>query len=324
MMTMASATRLTIGIPSKGRLQENAFSFFARAGMPLVRPRGERDYRGAMHGVDGVEVAFLSASDIAGELARGAIHLGVTGEDLIAESIPDRDQSIVMLSPLGFGHANVVVAVPEAWIDVRTMADIEDVAAAFHARHHRRMRVATKYLNLTRRHFAAHGVGDYRIVESLGATEGAPAAGTAEMVVDITTTGATLAANGLKVIADGTILKSEANLVAAVAADWSAPARDAAREILLRIAAEENGRRYREVRTQLNTELPEGLLASLGATLPFGSGSRVIIIHCPAGKVGALSDRLIALGAGAVTVSALHYVFEAANPLYERLASRLG
>lgn len=324
MMSGATTSRLTIGIPSKGRLQENAFAFFARAGMPLVRPRGERDYRGAMEGVEGVEVAFLSASDIAGELARGAIHLGVTGEDLIAESIPDRDASIVMLSPLGFGHANVVVAVPEAWIDVRAMADIEEVAAAFHARHHRRMRVATKYLNLTRRHFAAHGVGDYRIVESLGATEGAPAAGTAEMVVDITTTGATLAANGLKVIADGTILKSEANLVASVPADWTAPAREAAREILLRIAAEENGRRYREVRTQLDAALPDGLLASYGATLPFGSGSRVTIIHCPAGKVGALSDRLIGLGAKAVTVSALQYVFQAANPLYERLAARLG
>jgi ATP phosphoribosyltransferase len=323
-MSAAMMSRLTIGIPSKGRLQENAFAFFARAGMPLLRPRGERDYRGTMDGVEGVEVAFLSASDIAGELARGAIHLGVTGEDLIAESIPDRETSIVMLTPLGFGHANVVVAVPEAWIDVRMMADIEEVAAAFHARHHRRMRVATKYLNLTRRHFAAHGVGDYRIVESLGATEGAPAAGTAEMVVDITTTGATLAANGLKVIADGTILKSEANLVAAANAAWPAPAKDAAREILARIAAEENGRRYREIRTQMDAAPDPALLAGYGATLPFGAGSRVTIIHCPAGKVGALADRLIGLGAEAVTVSALSYVFCSSNPLYERLAARLG
>lgn len=315
---------LTIGVPSKGRLQENTFAFFARAGMPLVRARGDRDYRGQIEGIEGIEIAFLSASEIAGELARGAVHMGVTGEDLLAESIPDRDEKIVMLTPLGFGHANVVVAVPEAWIDVRSMADVEEVAAAFHARHHRRMRVATKYITLTRRHFSAHGVADYRIVESLGATEGAPAAGTAEVVVDITTTGATLAANGLKVLDDGTILKSEANLVAATAANWTEAAKDAARQVLFRIAGEENGRRLREVRTHLDAPLPAGLLDRHGATLPFGEGSRVAIIHCPAKHVGALADALTRAGAKAVTVSTLAYVFRAENPLYERLAARIG
>lgn len=314
---------LTIGVPSKGRLQENTFAFFARAGMPLSRSRGDRDYRGVIEGIDGVEVAFLSASDIAGELARGAIHMGVTGEDLLAESVPDRDAKIVPLTPLGFGHANVVVAVPEAWIDVRTMADIEEVAAAFHARHHRRMRVATKYITLTRQYFAAHGVADYRIVESLGATEGAPAAGTAEMIVDITTTGATLAANGLKVVEDGTILKSEANLVASATAEWSSGAREAARQMLFRIAAEENGRAFREVRTHLDALVPPALLARFGATLPFGAGSRVTIIHCPARQVGALADALTQAGAQAVTVSTLAYVFKAENPLFERLSSRI-
>ena len=318
-----SAPSLIIGVPSKGRLQENTFAFFARAGMPLSQARGARDYRGQIEGIDGVEVAFLSASEIAGELARGAVHLGVTGEDLIAESIPDRDEKIVMLTPLGFGHANVVVAVPEAWIDVRSMADVEDVAAAFHARHHRRMRVATKYINLTRRHFAAHGVADYRIVESLGATEGAPAAGTAEMVVDITTTGATLAANGRKVLDDGTMLKSEANLVAATAADWSPAAREAVRQVLFRISAEEAARRSREVRTRLAAALSEADLAPFGARLPFGRSGDDVILHCPPGKVGALADWLTRKGAATVTVSALAYVFAAENPLFERLASRI-
>ena len=120
----------------------------------------------------------------------------------------------MLIDNLGFGSANVVVAVPQAWIDVRTMADLDDVTTGFRAQHNRRMRVATKYINLTRTFFAAHGVVDYRIVESAGATEGAPAVGTAEMIVDITTTGATLAANGLKVLDDGVILRSQANLVA--------------------------------------------------------------------------------------------------------------
>lgn len=319
-----SAPSLIIGVPSKGRLQENTFAFFARAGMPLSQARGARDYRGQIDGMPGIEVAFLSASDIAGEIARGGVHLGVTGEDLIAETIPDRDDKVVMLTPLGFGHANVVVAVPEAWIDVRTMADIEDVAAAFHARHHRRMRVATKYINLTRRHFAAHGVADYRIVESLGATEGAPAAGSAELIVDITTTGATLVANGLKVIDDGTILRSEANLVASTAADWTGNAREAARQILMRIAAEEAGRRTRELRTRLAAPLDAQKLAEFGAVLPYGETGAETILHCPPGKVGALADHLTRLGARTVTVSALAYVFADRNPLFERLAARLG
>ncbi len=319
-----SAADLVIGIPSKGRLQENTFAFFARAGMPLSQARGARDYRGQIDGMAGIEVAFLSASEIAAELARGAVHFGVTGEDLIAESIPARDEKIVMLTPLGFGHANVVVAVPEAWIDVRTMADIEEVAAAFHARHHRRMRVATKYLTLTRQHFARHGIADYRIVESLGATEGAPAAGTAELIVDITTTGATLAANGLKVIEDGTILKSEANLVAATGANWTHQAREAARQVLMRITAEETARRMREIRTRLPQPLKPLALGPFGATMPFGQPGGEVILHCPVGRVGPLSDWLIRQGAKAVTVSTLAYVFKSDNPLYERLTGGIG
>ncbi len=203
---------LVIAVPSKGRLQENAEAFFARAGLNLVKPRGAREYRGGIAGLDNVEVAYLSAADITSQLAQGAAHLGITGEDLVREMIPDAEQRVVLLDGVGFGYANVVVAVPQAWIDVRGMADLDDVATAFRARNDRKMRVATKYVNLTRGFFATHGIVDYRIVESLGATEGAPAAGSAELIVDITTTGATLAANGLKVIEDGIILRSQANL----------------------------------------------------------------------------------------------------------------
>ena len=201
-------------MPSKGRLQQNAEAFFARSGLELVKPRGARDYRGAIAGVDGVEIAYLSAAEITTQLGQGAVHLGITGEDLVREMIRDADRIVVFIEQLGFGFANVVVAVPQAWIDVRTMADLDDVATAFRLKHERKMRLATKYANLTRGFFAEHGVVDYRIVESSGATEGAPAAGTAEMIVDITTTGSTLAANGLKVIDDGVILRSQANLVA--------------------------------------------------------------------------------------------------------------
>src|SRR6202012_20710 len=236
--------------PSKGRLQENAEAFFTRAGLSLAKPRGQREYGVTMMGYDNVEIAYLSASEIASQLASGAAHLGVTGEDLVRENIANADQRVHLIEGLGFGHANVVVAVPRAWIDVRTMADLDDVTTGFREQHNRRMRVATKYINLTRAFFARHGVVDYRIVESAGATEGAPATGTAELIVDIPTTGATLAANGLKVLDDGVILRSHANLVASREADWSNEARETARVILDHIAARARANKYRKLGTR--------------------------------------------------------------------------
>ena len=229
MTSAAAEAPLVLAVPSKGRLQENATQFFARAGLEFMQGRGARDYRGVIADLPGVEVAFLSASEIVGQLAVGAAHFGVTGEDLVREHVADADNRLVLLAPLGFGRANVVVAAPQAWIDVRAMADLEDVAAIYRTRRGERMRVATKYVNLTRRFFAEHGVSDYRIVESLGATEGAPAAGSAELIVDITTTGATLAANALKTLEDGVILRSQATLVASPQAPWSPAARGRSR-----------------------------------------------------------------------------------------------
>jgi ATP phosphoribosyltransferase len=212
---------LVLALPSKGRLMEQAEALFARAGLPIEKRDG-RQYRGSVAGADDIEIAFLSASEIARELAAGNVHLGVTGEDLVRETIADADAKIALLAPLGFGNADVVVAVPELWIDVWTMADLDDVAAGFRARHGRRLRIATKYWNLTQRFFAAHGIALYRVVESLGATEGAPAAGTADIIVDITTTGSTLAANHLKILEDGVILRSQANLARSRTASWDA------------------------------------------------------------------------------------------------------
>ena len=323
---MMSEAPLVLAVPSKGRLQENATAFFGRAGLKFVKSRGERDYRGAIAGVEGAEVAFLSASEIVSQLASGAAHLGITGEDLVREQVADADAAVELLSPLGFGYANVVVAVPQAWIDVRTMADLDDVASTMRARHGRKLRVATKYVNLTRRFFARHGLADYRIVESLGATEGAPAAGTAEIIVDITTTGATLAANALKILDDGVMLASEANLVASVRADWNPRARAAAGAILARIAAEEEARSVREIRAGLDLapEAAAEIATRFGARLPFGPASGgVLTIHCPEKAVFALVDHLGAVGADDVTVSAPAYVFRKANPLVERLLARL-
>ena len=319
---------LVLAVPSKGRLQENVEAFFARAGLALVKPGGARDYRGTIADLPGVEVAYLSASEITAQLGAGAVHVGITGEDLVREQIHDADARVVFLEKLGFGFAKVVVAVPQAWIDVRSMADLDDVASAFRARHDRKMRVATKYVNLTRGFFAEHGIIDYRIVESLGATEGAPAAGTAELIVDITTTGATLAANGLKVIDDGVMLRSEANLIAARTADWNPDTREAARIILDRIAAEGRARAYREVRTRF-AGCDQALLADIeerfGVVAPFGgpTSSGMMTLHCPPRHVYALASLLRDKGADTVSVGRLDYVFARDNPLYARLDAGL-
>jgi len=319
---------LTVAVPAKGRLQENAEAFFMRAGLPLIKPRGARDYRGAVTGLDDVEVAYLSASEITTQLAAGAVHLGVTGEDLVREMIPDADKRVVLIEGLGFGFANVVVAVPQAWIDVRTMADVDDVATAFRHHHDRKMRVATKYINLTRDFFSSHGVIDYRIVESSGATEGAPAAGTAEMIVDITTSGATLAANGLKVVEDGTILRSQANLVAARNAAWGKGERDLARVILDRVAAQARARAFREVRARFAAAtdmLVENAMRKFAIEAPFGgpSSSGMLILHCPPDQVYALTNYLRENGAEAVAVADLDYVFSRDNSLYAKLETGL-
>jgi len=320
---------LVLAVPSKGRLQENVEAFFARSGLELVKPRGARDYRGAIAGFDGVEIAYLSASEITSQLGQGAVHLGITGEDLVREMILEADREVVFIDQLGFGFANVVVAVPQAWIDVHSMADLDDVATAFRFKHERKMRLATKYANLTRAFFADHGVVDYRIVESSGATEGAPAAGTAEMIVDITTTGSTLAANGLKVIEDGVILRSQANLIAARNAAWDAARRETARLLLDRLAAQKRARAYREVRTRfagLNDTLLNAAREQFGVAAPFGgpTSSGMLTLHCPPGKVHGLASFLREHGAENVSVADLGYVFSRDNPLFAKLAAGLG
>jgi ATP phosphoribosyltransferase len=220
---------ITLAIPSKGRLKEQSLGVLAKAGLAVTLPQDDRKYRARIDGLDNVEVAFLSASEIAGEIGQGAVDLGITGEDLLRENLADWEARAEIVARLGFGHADVVVAVPDIWLDVDTMADLDDVAADFRQRHGRRLRIATKYWRLTQQFFSLkHGIQVYRIVESLGATEGAPAAGLADVIVDITTTGSTLRANHLKVLGDGTILNSQACLLA------SKKVRDAADEARLR------------------------------------------------------------------------------------------
>jgi ATP phosphoribosyltransferase len=223
-------TGLTLAIPSKGRLEEKSREFFAAAGLEIAR--SGRSYAGTIAGQPAVTVRFYPAAEIARELIRGNIDIGVTGADLIHEVAETGPDQVIFARPLGFGEANVVVAIPDSWIDVTHMADLADVASDFRHGHARWLRVATKYVNLTRRHFARHGIAGYRIVESAGSTEAAPASGTADLIVDITTTGQTLAANALRILEDGVILKSEANIVVSRTAVWTGERRQILADLL--------------------------------------------------------------------------------------------
>jgi ATP phosphoribosyltransferase len=218
---------LKLGLPSKGRLQAQVIDAFARAGITVERTGDDREYAGRVAGVDGVSLVLLSAGEVPKALAEGALHCGVTGEDLIRERIAEPEGRVAILSRLGFGHADLIVAVPSAWVDVETMHDLDEAASAFRAHHGHPLRIATKYHNLARAFFSAKGVADYRLVDSQGATEAAPKNRTAEALVDITSSGATLRANHLKVLEDGLILQSEAVLAASRTAPWKAETRTA-------------------------------------------------------------------------------------------------
>jgi len=205
---------------------EKTFSWFGDRGVILRRTGLEREYAGLVAGVTGVELVLLSAGEIPRELAAGRIHLGVTGTDLIREKLINWDQKVQELAPLGFGFADLIIAVPSCWIDVDTLDDLDAVAEAFRADHGIRLRIATKYHRLVREFLRGAGVADYQLVDSQGATEGTVKNLTAEAVADITSSGETLRANHLKFLSDGLILQSQATLFLAQNVDYSQSQRE--------------------------------------------------------------------------------------------------
>jgi len=228
---------LKLGVPSKGRLMEKTFDWFAKHDIALSRTGSDREYAGKVEGIDGISLVLLSASEIPRELAAGRIHLGVTGTDLVHDKLPLWEQQVGAVSELGFGHADLIIAVPSAWVDVDTLDDLDAAAAAFRKVHGMRLRIATKYHRLVREFLRDAGVADYAIVDSQGATEGTVANETAEAIADITSTGDTLRANHLKILSDGLILASQATLWRSRTADLDSDERKALEALIERIGA---------------------------------------------------------------------------------------
>ncbi|MCQ0971746.1 ATP phosphoribosyltransferase [Paracoccus sp. TK19116] len=206
---------IRLGVPSKGRLMELTFDWFAARGVTLSRSGSDRDYGGRVEGIDGLQLVLLSAGEIPRELAVGRIELGVTGQDLVRERLVGWRSDLAEIAPLGFGHADLILAVPECWRDCETLDDFASIARDFRAAHGFRLRIATKYHRLVRAWLAEAEVADYQLVDSQGATEGTVANQTAEAIADITSSGETLRANALKIIEhDNPILRSQAVLFA--------------------------------------------------------------------------------------------------------------
>ena len=212
---------LKIGVPSKGRLMEKTFDWFGTRGVTMRQSGTEREYSGEIQGVDGAELVLLSAGEIPRELSAGRIHLGVTGSDLVRDKLADWESQVAEMALLGFGHADLILAVPNAWVDVESLDDLDAAAAAFREKHGFRLRIATKYHRLVRDYLTENGVADYQLVDSQGATEGTVKNLTAEAIADITSTGETLRANHLKILQDAVIHASQATLFAARKADWT-------------------------------------------------------------------------------------------------------
>jgi ATP phosphoribosyltransferase len=325
-MTDAANNPLILAIPSKGRLKEQCEAWLADSGYTIQASGGARGYRASIDKLPQVQVQLLSAADIAAALEAGEAHLGVTGEDLLRERGEGIDAKVLLLRALGFGRADVVVAAPKSWIDVDTMADLEEVAAAYLARTGRRMRVATKYLVLTRGFFGGHGIVDYRIVESGGATEGAPAAGAAELIVDITSTGATLEANNLKIPTDGVILKSEAQLAASLKAPWTPEQLDVVRGLLRTVEARARAKGLAAVAWP--AEQDEQAQGAIAPFLEKGATRRAQGMLTPMTQLFDAANALAAAGIGPAAASRPDYVFEpecaAADALLAKLAIAQG
>ena len=306
-------TRLSIAIPSKGRLKEKSEDWLSASGFKLRQKGGGRGYSAELKGLPDADIMLLSAREISEELIAGNLHIGITGEDLLHDLSNAFDQEVQVMRRLGFGGADVIVAVPASWLDVETMSDLEAAGALFRQRHGRRMRVATKYLKLTRQFFAEKAVGEYRLIESPGATE---AAGTAEVIVDITSTGSTLKANDLKVLDDGVILESEASLVGSLRANWTPESLKTLEVFSDSIEATVSARE--RVRIESDIAIPESIFQTFKLTRVSDH-----IALCVSQNASSAARALAKVGAKTVTIATINQAFSSDNAVFANFVKNL-
>ena len=329
---------LRFAIPSKGSLYDGTMSFFDSCGLRIVRPNPRR-YTAAIAVLPGVEVLLHRPADIVEKVADGEIEIGVSGLDLVEELRGDRDDLLVIHDDLGYGRCELVVAVPEAWIDVRSWRDLADLAAELHASG-RTLRIATKYAALIRRFCQSHGINSFRIIDSQGATEAAPGLGYADIIADITETGTTLRDNQLKIVG-GPILKSQACIIASRRVLRQSPEAMATIQTILEMV--EARRRARAV-VQITANIAGTSVADVGQRIvarpefagaqgptiapvwPRENGSDgiyMVTMVIPQEQVLATVRHLRALGGDAIAVMPAHYYFTAQSETFASIVQEL-
>ncbi|MFM2308866.1 MAG: hypothetical protein RLY87_987 [Chloroflexota bacterium] len=325
---------LRFAIPSKGSLYDGTLQFFESCGLRIVRPNPRR-YTAAISALPGVEVLLHRPADIVEKVADGEIELGVSGLDLVEELRGDRDDLLIIQDDLGYGRCELVLAVPEAWIDVRSWRDLADLAAELHAAG-RTLRIATKYGALIRRFCHSHGINSFRIIDSQGATEAAPGLGYADIIADITETGTTLRDNQLKIVG-GPILKSQACIISSKKALRNSPAAVATLETIMemvearrrarsvfQITANIRGASVSDVGQRINAR-PD-LAGVQGPTIapvwphqPESQGLYMVTLVIPQEHVLAVVRHLRTLGGDAIAVTPAQYFFTAQSDTFARI-----
>jgi ATP phosphoribosyltransferase len=329
-------TPIRLALPSKGALAEPTNTFLERCRFPIVRPNS-RQYTGYLKDLDGVELLFQRVRDVAQQVSIGTAALGITGLDVVQELA---DPKICVVNDrLGYGHCRLVVAVPKSWVDVDTMLDLADVALEFRQKHERSIRIATTYPSLTRRFFLANNIRHFSIVQSEGAVEAAPAIGFADMVVDLTQSGSTLRENALKVIGKGTVLESQACLIANISV--LEKLKDELRPIQYLfegIDASLAGSGYRQISASFLVEDRETARSHLDNVLPnlhqidltlsplYQSGAEIgyrAVFFLPSSHLMATIARLREQNAVNILLHSPEAVFGESSPTWEKLSTLL-
>ena len=330
MSASSQQQKLVLALPSKGRLQEQSTNFLSSCGFDVRRVGNGREYVSSLVGLGDVDIIYFRPEEIPSRVEQGDAHAGITGEDLYREYGEGPPSSMLIMPKLGFGGARLVVAIPQSWVDVSTVTDLDEAAMLFHQRHGRSLRVATKFSRLTRAFFAESGIVEYSLVESSGATEGAPAAGVADFVVDLTSTGTTLAENHLKEIDGGTVLATEACLVASLrGALWSTRATAALEHLIEQIEARIRATSQLVLRfsipvkaaVKMKRELSEKfgcVLSSWNESADMAAGGRAFVVaYCRRTQLYSAVKFLKSSGADAIIVDRGEFIFEGSSPAFE-------
>jgi ATP phosphoribosyltransferase len=332
--------KLILALPSKGRLHDLALIFLKGAGFDALRSKNDRSYGAKLAGAENIDVVFFRPDEIPARIEQGDAHIGITGEDLYREVAEGPPLSTLLMTKLGFGAARLVVAVPQSWIDVSTMADLEEAATLFHQKHGKSLRVATSFPRLARAFLADAGIVEYCLVESLGATEGTPRAGIADIIVDLTSTGATLVENHLKEISDGTVVDSEARIVASLGrAIWTNNRLGALRQLVEQIESRQRAISTLMLRFSIPSDWTRAALNELRVRFGCAIASWIPAPSFDSDDTGVREDFISALcdreqlysaasylrscGSSEIVATRSEFIFEGASPTLTRFEQLL-